>query len=35
MRFLLVYSPEPENLAYVQFLVDIDEDKIDDVLLAA
>ncbi|MEI7687323.1 MAG: efflux RND transporter permease subunit, partial [Planctomycetota bacterium] len=32
MRFLLVYSPELENRAYVQFLVDVDESKLDDVL---
>ena len=33
LRFLLVYSPEPENRAYVQFLVDVnDPDKIDGLL---
>jgi multidrug efflux pump subunit AcrB len=25
LRFLLVYSPEPENRAFVQFLVDVDD----------
>ncbi len=33
LRFLLVYSPESENPAYVQFLVDIDDpSKMDGVL---
>jgi multidrug efflux pump subunit AcrB len=33
LRFLLVYSPEKENQAYVQFLVDVDDwKKIDTVL---
>ncbi len=27
LRFLLVYSPENENRAYVQFLVDVDDSK--------
>jgi multidrug efflux pump subunit AcrB len=27
LRFLLVYSPESENRAYVQFLVDVDDPK--------
>ena len=27
MRFLLVYSPENENRAYVQFLVDVKDPK--------
>ncbi|MFO0897731.1 MAG: efflux RND transporter permease subunit [Pirellulales bacterium] len=27
MRFLLVYSPEKENTAYVQFLVDVDDER--------
>ena len=35
MRFLLVYSPEAENRAYVQFLIDVaDESKIDGILAA-
>lgn len=34
MRFLLVYSPEFENRSYVQFLVDVDDDKKIDGLLA-
>jgi multidrug efflux pump subunit AcrB len=35
LRFKLVYSPEPENPAYVQFLVDVDDhQKIDEVLAA-
>ena len=30
LRFLLVYTPERENRAYVQFLVDVDDEaKID------
>jgi multidrug efflux pump subunit AcrB len=34
LRFLLVYSPEKENRAYVQFLVDVnDSSKIDSLLL--
>ncbi len=33
LRFLLVYSPESENRAYVQFLVDVDDPvKIDQIL---
>ncbi len=33
LRFMLVYSPERENRAYVQFLVDVDdENKIDGML---
>lgn len=33
LRFLLVYSPERENRAYVQFLVDVDDPrKIDSIL---
>jgi multidrug efflux pump subunit AcrB len=33
LRFLLVYSPERENRAYVQFLVDVDDpQKIDTIL---
>ena len=33
LRFLLVYSPENENRAYVQFLVDVDDaDKIDGLM---
>jgi multidrug efflux pump subunit AcrB len=33
LRFLLVYSPENENRAFVQFLVDVDDPKkIDEVL---
>jgi multidrug efflux pump subunit AcrB len=33
LRFLLVYSPESENSAYVQFLVDVDDpQKIDGLL---
>ena len=33
LRFLLVYSPERENRAFVQFLVEVDDDeKIDDLL---
>ena len=33
LRFLLVYSPENENRAFVQFLVDVDDDqKIDGLL---
>ncbi|PQO30123.1 efflux RND transporter permease subunit [Blastopirellula marina] len=27
LRFLLVYSPEPENRAFVQFLVEVDDPK--------
>jgi multidrug efflux pump subunit AcrB len=35
LRFLLVYSPEGENRAFVQFLVQVDdEQKIDGILLA-
>src|SRR5262249_9744138 len=34
LRFLLVYSPEKENQAYVQFLVDVDDWKKIDELLA-
>jgi multidrug efflux pump subunit AcrB len=33
LRFLLVYSPEKENRAFVQFLIDVDDaSKIDDLL---
>jgi multidrug efflux pump subunit AcrB len=33
LRFLLVYSPEPENRAFVQFLISVDDaDKIDSLL---
>ena len=33
LRFMLVYSPERENRAYVQFLIDVDdENKIDGML---
>jgi multidrug efflux pump subunit AcrB len=33
LRFMLVYSPERENRAYVQFLVDVDDaDKIDGLI---
>jgi multidrug efflux pump subunit AcrB len=34
LRFLLVYSPESENRAYVQFLVDVDDWKKIDGLIA-
>jgi multidrug efflux pump subunit AcrB len=34
LRFLLVYSPEKENRAYVQFLVDVDDWKKIDGLVA-
>jgi len=35
LRFLLVYSPERENRAFVQFLVEVDDERqIDDLLLA-
>jgi multidrug efflux pump subunit AcrB len=34
LRFLLVYSPEKENPAYVQFLVDVDDDRRIDGLIA-
>lgn len=34
LRFLLVYSPEPENRAFVQFLVDVDDPKKMDRLVA-
>ena len=34
MRFLLVYTPERENRAFVQFLVDVDDDKKIDGLMA-
>jgi multidrug efflux pump subunit AcrB len=34
LRFLLVYSPESENRAYVQFLVEVDDpDVIDEILV--
>src|SRR5262245_42715579 len=33
MRFMLVYTPERENRAFVQFLVDVDDDKKIDALL--
>jgi multidrug efflux pump subunit AcrB len=34
LRFLLVYSPEMENRAFVQFLVDVDDWKKADALIA-
>jgi multidrug efflux pump subunit AcrB len=34
LRFLLVYSPEPENRAFVQFLVDVDDWRKIDGLIA-
>ncbi len=34
LRFLLVYSPEPENRAYVQFLVEVDDHRRIDTLVA-
>jgi multidrug efflux pump subunit AcrB len=34
LRFLLVYSPEKENRAFVQFLVDVDDSKKIDGLIA-
>ncbi len=34
LRFLLVYSPESENRAYVQFLVDVDDSRKIDGLMA-
>ena len=34
LRFLLVYSPENENRAYVQFLVDVDDSRKIDGLIA-
>ena len=34
LRFLLVYSPEPENRAFVQFLVDVDDEQKIDAMLA-
>ncbi|MEI8371415.1 MAG: efflux RND transporter permease subunit [Planctomycetota bacterium] len=34
LRFLLVYSPENENRAYVQFLVDVDDPRKIDRLIA-
>jgi multidrug efflux pump subunit AcrB len=34
MRFMLVYTPERENRAFVQFLVDVDDDKKIDGLAA-
>ncbi|HEY7333857.1 MAG TPA: efflux RND transporter permease subunit [Bryobacteraceae bacterium] len=34
LRFLLVYTPEKENPAYVQFLVDVDDEKRIDGLIA-
>lgn len=34
LRFLLVYSPESENQAFVQFLVDVDDPKKIDGLIA-
>ncbi len=34
LRFLLVYSPERENRAFVQFLVDVDDWKKIDGLIA-
>jgi multidrug efflux pump subunit AcrB len=34
LRFLLVYSPEKENRAFVQFLVDVDDHKKIDGLIA-
>ena len=35
LRFMLVYSPERENRAYVQFLVDVDDEKKIDGMLAS
>lgn len=35
LRFLLVYSPERENRAYVQFLVDVKDEKYIDADMAA
>lgn len=35
LRFLLVYSPEMENPAYVQFLVDVDDQREIDRLITA
>ena len=35
LRFLLVYTPERENRAFVQFLVDVDDRKKIDGLIAA
>ncbi|HQR09072.1 MAG TPA: efflux RND transporter permease subunit [Gemmatales bacterium] len=34
LRFLLVYSPESENQAFVQFLIDVDDPKKIDQLIA-
>jgi multidrug efflux pump subunit AcrB len=34
LRFLLVYTPEPQNSAFVQFLVDVDDQDAIDGLLA-
>src|SRR5262249_43102852 len=34
MRFMLVYTPERENRAFVQFLVDVDDEKKIDELVA-
>lgn len=34
LRFLLVYSPESENRAYVQFLIDVDDPRKIDGLMA-
>ncbi|MBX3437959.1 MAG: efflux RND transporter permease subunit [Planctomycetaceae bacterium] len=35
LRFLLVYSPEPENRAFVQFLVEVEDPETIDGILAA
>jgi multidrug efflux pump subunit AcrB len=35
LRFMLVYTPEPENRAFVQFLVDVNDEKKIDGLVAA
>jgi multidrug efflux pump subunit AcrB len=35
LRFMLVYTPEPENRAFVQFLVDVNDPKKIDGLVAA
>jgi multidrug efflux pump subunit AcrB len=35
LRFMLVYTPEPENRAFVQFLVDVNDQKKIDGLVAA
>ncbi len=35
LRFLLVYSPEPENPGFVQFLVDVDDWRNSEALITA